>query len=74
MTGITVPFPIIADRSGQIARKYGMIATDISNTETVRNVYIIEDKGIIRAIFSYPLEIQRSVYEILRVINILQKN
>ena len=41
-TGIKVPFPIIADRSGEIARKYGMISSDISNTETVRNVFIID--------------------------------
>ena len=50
MTGIIIPFPIISDRSGEIARKYGMIATDISNTETVRNVFIIDDKGKIRTI------------------------
>ena len=31
-TGIVVPFPIIADRNGAIARKYGMISNDISNT------------------------------------------
>ena len=44
-TGIKISFPIIADKNGQIARKYGMIANDISNTETVRNVFIIDDKG-----------------------------
>ena len=38
-TGIQISFPIIADRNGEIARKYGMISNDISNTETVRNVY-----------------------------------
>src|SRR5699024_8146265 len=31
-TGIKVSFPIIADRNGEIARKYGMISNDISNT------------------------------------------
>ena len=50
-TGIRVPFPIIADRSGEIARKYGMIANDVSKTETVRNVFIIDDNGIVRLIF-----------------------
>ena len=44
-TGIVLPFPIIADRSGAIARKYGMIASDISTTETVRNVFIIDENG-----------------------------
>ena len=49
-TGIMLPFPIVADRNGQIARKYGMIANDISTTETVRNVFIIDDKGIVRTV------------------------
>ena len=47
-TGIRVPFPIIADRSGEIARKYGMISNEVSKTETVRNVFIIDDKGVVR--------------------------
>ena len=57
-TGIKIAFPIIADRNGIVARKYGMIANDISNTETVRNVFIIDDKGIIRTILVYPLNIR----------------
>ena len=71
-TGIVLPFPIIADRSGEIARKYGMIASDISNTETVRNVYIIDEKGIIRVILVYPLNVGRWIPEILRTIQALQ--
>ena len=54
-----LPFPIVADRNGQIARKYGMIANDISTTETVRNVFIIDDKGIVRTVLVYPLNIGR---------------
>lgn len=72
MTGIVVPFPIISDRSGEIARKYGMIATDISNTETVRNVFIIDDKGKIRTILVYPMNVGRWIPEILRIVQALQ--
>ena len=72
MTGITVPFPIIADRSGQIARKYGMIATDISNTATVRNVFIIDELGKVRTILIYPMNIGRWIPEILRIVYALQ--
>lgn len=71
-TGIYVPFPIIADRNGQIARKYGMISNDISNTETVRNVFIIDDKGIVRAILVYPMNVGRCIPEILRTVQALQ--
>lgn len=71
-TGIRVPFPIIADRNGSIARKYGMISNDISNTETVRNVFIIDDKGIVRAILVYPMNVGRCIPEILRLLQALQ--
>ena len=71
-TGIRVPFPIIADRSGEISRKYGMIANNINTTATVRNVYIIDDKGIVRTILVYPMNVGRCIPEILRIINALQ--
>ncbi len=71
-TKIRVPFPIIADRNGEIARKYGMISNNVSTTETVRNVYIIDDKGIIRLILVYPMNVGRSIPEILRALQALQ--
>ena len=71
-TGIKISFPIIADRNGQIARKYGMISSDISNTETVRNVFIIDDKGIVRTILIYPMNVGRFIPETIRIIQSLQ--
>ena len=71
-TGIKIPFPIVADRSGEIARKYGMISSDVSNTETVRNVFVIDDKGVIRTILIYPLNIGRFIPEIIRIVQALQ--
>ena len=71
-TGIVVPFPIIADRSGEIARQYGMISNTINSTATVRNVYVIDDKGIIRTILIYPMNVGRCIPEILRVVEALQ--
>ena len=71
-TGVRIPFPIIADRSGAIARKYGMISSDVSTTETVRNVYIIDPEGTIRLILVYPLNVGRCIPEILRALEALQ--
>lgn len=71
-TGIKIPFPIIADRNGSIARKYGMISNDVSTTETVRNVYIIDPEGIIRLILIYPLNVGRCIPEIIRALDALQ--
>ena len=71
-TGIKVPFPIIADANGAIARKYGMISKSINNTETVRNVYIIDKEGVVRVILVYPMTIGRNIPEILRIIDAVQ--
>lgn len=71
-TGVSIPFPIIADRDGSISRKYGMIAEDVSTTETVRNVFIIDEKQKIRATLTYPLTNGRNICEILRLVDALQ--
>lgn len=71
-TGIRIPFPIVADRSGEIARKYGMISSSVSMAETVRNVYIIDPEGKIRLILIYPLNVGRFIPEILRALQALQ--
>lgn len=71
-TGIKISFPIVADRSGEIAHKYGMIANDINTTATVRNVYIIDEKGIVRTIMVYPMNVGRFIPEILRTVQALQ--
>lgn len=71
-TGIRISFPIIADRNGESARKYGMISNNISNTETVRNVFIIDPNGIIRVILVYPMNVGRFIPEILRIVQALQ--
>ena len=71
-TGIVLPFPIVADRSGEIARLYGMVSKDVSNTQTVRDVVIIDLEGIIRVILTYPLNVGRNIPEIIRIVQALQ--
>ena len=72
MTGIQIPFPVIADRDGSIARLYGMIAPNASTQETVRNVFLIDPDQTVRAILIYPLTNGRSIPEILRLLSALQ--
>lgn len=72
MTGVRVPFPIIADRSGEIARKYGMVSVDMSKIATFRSVFIIDNEGKIRLMMTYPMSVRRSINEIFRVVNELQ--
>ena len=72
LTGVSLPFPIIADRNGSIARLYGMISNDVSTTKTVRNAFIIDGNGIVRVILTYPLNIGRFIPEIIRTVEALQ--
>ena len=70
--GVEIPFPIIADLDMKIAKKYGMIHPGQSNTSTIRTVFFIDDKGIMRAMIYYPLSIGRYIPEIIRLIKALQ--
>lgn len=71
-TGVEIPFPLIADISMEIAKLYGMISEATSDTATVRSVFIIDDKQVLRAILYYPLTTGRWIPEILRIIDSLQ--
>jgi len=51
---------------GEVARKLGML--HFKATNTVRAVFIIDPKGIIRAILYYPAELGRNMKEIVRMI------
>ncbi len=63
---IEVPFPIIADGMGALATKLGMIHPE-KGTNTVRAVFIVDDKGIVRLMVYYPQEVGRNVDEIDKV-------
>jgi peroxiredoxin (alkyl hydroperoxide reductase subunit C) len=71
-TGVKIPFPIIADLNKEVATAYGMVHPGQSKTETVRCVFIIDDKQIIRAMLYYPLTTGRNMEEIVRIIDALQ--
>lgn len=70
--GVKIPFPIIADLDKKVATLYGMIQPGESKTETVRAVFIIDPKGVLRAMIYYPLSTGRNMDEILRLIDALQ--
>lgn len=68
--GVKIQFPIIAD-SGSIANKLGLVHPG-KGTNTVRAVFVVDDKAKIRLIIYYPQEVGRCVDEILRVVEALQ--
>jgi peroxiredoxin (alkyl hydroperoxide reductase subunit C) len=61
-----IAFPIIAD-TGKVANTLGLIHPN-KGTNTVRAVFIVDPKGVIRAMLYYPQELGRNMDEILRMI------
>ncbi|MCR5743276.1 MAG: peroxiredoxin [Lachnospiraceae bacterium] len=70
---VSIPFPIVADITMNVARMYGMLQT-VAKTQTIRAVFIIDPDSIIRAILYYPMSTGRNIDEIKRVILSLQKH
>ncbi len=71
-SGVEINFPVIADLNQHVARLYGMVHEAASDTATVRAVFAIDPKRKIRAILYYPMQLGRSVDELLRVFDGLQ--
>jgi peroxiredoxin 2/4 len=70
--GVKVEFPVIADLDTKVAQRYGLIHPAASETATVRAVFVIDDKGVIRALIYYPMTLGRNIDEVLRVVDGLQ--
>ncbi len=69
-----ISFPIIEDISMAIAKAYGMIHHGSATTAAVRSVFFIDPEGYVRAMIHYPMNVGRSVNEILRVLTALQES
>ena len=70
--GVDVPYPVIADLDTKVANLYGMIHPGASSTATVRAVFVIDPRRIVRAMIYYPLSNGRNIEEILRLVQSLQ--
>lgn len=69
---VQIPYPLIADIDMKVSQLYGMIHPGASATATVRAVFVIDPKRVIRAIVYYPMNAGRNVDEILRIVTALQ--
>ncbi len=70
--GTALNFPLLADADRRVALAYDMIHPQADATFTVRSVFIIDPKGVVRLILTYPAATGRNFDEILRVIDSLQ--
>ncbi len=68
---VEISFPIIADDRGQVAERLGLVHPG-KGTNTVRAVFVIDPKSVIRAILYYPQELGRNMDEVVRIVKALQ--
>ena len=69
---VELNFPLIADMSMDIARKYGMIQPGASTTAAVRAVFFIDPSATVRAVVYYPMQLGRNFDELKRILVGLQ--
>jgi len=70
--GVTLPYPLIADSTRAVSELYGMIHPGASATVTVRALFVIDPKRVVRALIYYPLNIGRNVEDVVRLVDALQ--
>ena len=70
--GRKIEFPILADDNLFISYLYSMIHPGDGATSTVRSVFIIDTRNVVRTILIYPKSVGRNFKEIIRIIDALQ--
>lgn len=71
--GVRVSFPVVEDPSMAIGKAYGMVDAASRSSATIRAAFVIDPQGVIRAIIWYPMNVGRSVEELLRLLSALQQ-
>ena len=69
---VRIEFPLVVDSSYAISYKYGMVDTQSRSGQSVRGVFFIDPRNVIRAFQFYPAEVGRNTDEILRTLEALQ--
>jgi thioredoxin-dependent peroxiredoxin len=70
--GAQLNYPLIADPDRKVAELYDMIHPNVSETVTVRSVFIIGPDKKVKLLLTYPQSTGRNIDELLRVIDSLQ--
>lgn len=70
--GVDINFPIIADLDMKVAQAYGMVHPGAADTSAVRATFIIDDKGVLRAMVYYPMSNGRDINEFVRMVQAMQ--
>lgn len=70
--GVEIQFPVIADLDMKVASAYGMVHPGAADTSAVRATFMIDDKGVLRAMMYYPMSNGRSMDEFVRLVKAMQ--
>jgi alkyl hydroperoxide reductase subunit AhpC len=65
-------YPLIGDVKGEVAKRYGMVHPNWSDTLTVRTAFVIGPDKKVKLMITYPASTGRNFDELLRVIDSLQ--
>lgn len=65
-------YPLIGDADRTVAKLYGMIHPNASDTTKVRTVFVIGPDKKVKLTLTYPPSIGRNIDEIIRVLDALQ--
>jgi len=69
--GVSISFPILEDVGMNIGRAYGMISDHSLSTASMRSCFFIDPNGYLRALLHYPMQVGRSVPEMIRLLSAL---
>ena len=69
--GAPVTYPIVADPDLKVAKLYGMFHPKADALVTVRSVFFIDPKQVVRTVLTYPPSVGRSVDEILQMVRVV---
>ena len=72
MKNVEVNFPVIADLTMEVAKKFGMIQPCESDVSAVRAVFFIDPEAKVRALMYYPLSSGRNMQEVKRILVSMQ--
>lgn len=70
--GVQIRFPVVADLDQRVSAAYGLVHDSASDTATIRAVFAIDPKGLVRALIYYPMQLGRNIDEIFRIFQGLQ--
>ena len=69
--GVEIEYPLIADKDGRLAEKYGILHR--ARGIAYRGLFVIDPEGTVRFVATYPIEVGRNTDEVQRIVKVLKR-